>query len=99
MELIDSTPDGPPATIKEYPKWRYWWNWFWLRFWHWRLKRWIPRLVWLGDELDVAITFTQDRLPNPCDTDKAFSTLFNGGLFEIEKQLRHMGIRFDTGVG
>lgn len=75
------------------------WNWFWIRTWHWRLKRWIPRLVWLGDELDVRITFTQDRLCPTTDTAVAFRQFSSGAVREIEKQLSRMGIGFDSGMG
>ncbi len=55
----------------------------------------IPRLVWVGDEVDVTVTFTQD----PLDPDDPIAGLYSGGFAEIEKQLRHMGIKFDTGQG
>jgi hypothetical protein len=64
--------------------------------WTYRLRRWIPRLVWLGDEVDVTITLTEDALR---ETGAPFSNLFSGGFYEIEKQLHNMGISFDTGCG
>ena len=65
-----------------------------------RLRRKLPYIVWYGQELDVGVTFSQDRLPdNMTDTDDPFSLLFGGTFFDIEKQLRHLGIDFDTGMG
>jgi hypothetical protein len=71
------------------------WNRAVLEIWRRRLKRWIPRLVWLGDEVDVCITFPED----PLREGDEIGGLFSGGLFEIEKRLRNMGIGFDTGQG
>jgi hypothetical protein len=65
------------------------------KIWHWRLKRWVPRLVWLGDEIDVCITFTED----PLQEGNEFAGLFSGGLWEIQKRLHAMGIEFDSGCG
>lgn len=59
------------------------------------ISRRIPRLVWINDEIDIRITFFEDQI-NQTDPMRG---LFSGGLFEIEKQLHHMGIRFDTGQG
>ena len=66
-----------------------------IAIWFRRVGRRIPRLVWHGDEIDAVVTFSQDTL----DPDDPMRGLFSGGLFEIEKQLRHMGITFDTGQG
>lgn len=65
------------------------------KVWHWRLSRWLPRLVWRGDEIDIKITFTED----PLQPGNEFGGLFSGGLWEIEKRLRNMGIEFDSGCG
>lgn len=79
----------------EYPRWRQVWNWIALRIWHWRLRCWIPRLVWIGDEIDVRVTLSEDKLKqeNPLEN-------FQSGSFrQIENQLRLLGIEFDTGQG
>ena len=71
---------------------------FWMRvsqWYHLHIDRHIPRLVWKGDELDVCVTFSQDKL-NP---DDPFGTFYNGTLYEIEKQFLSMGVGFDTGQG
>lgn len=65
--------------------------------WYWRLRRWLPRLVWIGDELDVTITFKEDTLLH--DIQQPFGGLFSGGLYEIQQQLNRMGIEFNTGMG
>lgn len=65
------------------------------KIWHWRLKRWLPRLVWLGDEIDVCITFSED----PLNQTDPMGGLFSGGLYDVQKQLNRMGIEFDTGCG
>lgn len=62
----------------------------------WR-RKWIPTLIWYGDETDVTITFTEDRL-DPEGTNP-FAQLFGGGLHEIETRLHNMGIGFDRGMG
>lgn len=61
-------------------------------------RRFIPRLVWYGQEIDVRVTFSKDRLTVD-DSQGAFRQLFSGGLYEIEQRLRHMGIEFDAGMG
>jgi hypothetical protein len=63
--------------------------------WNLRIGRWLPRLVWLGDEIDVRITFVED----PLRQSDPLRGLFSGGVFEIEQQLKGMGITFDTGMG
>lgn len=98
MEIIDGgiADESPTVAPREMTVRERVWSWLALHIWHRRIKRWLPRLVWLGDEIDVCITFPEDALSpgkNP------FAQLFSGGLFEIEKQLRHMGIDFDKGMG
>ena len=66
-----------------------------LEIWHLRLKRWLPRLVWLDDEVDVVVILSQDKL-NP---ERAFEQLFSGAFHDVERIMRDMGITFDTGVG
>lgn len=61
-----------------------------------RLRRRLPYLVWYGDEIDVRVTFSQDKLD---DVTNPFRQLFSGELFELEKRLGNIGIGFDRGVG
>ncbi len=70
----------------------------WSRFKVWcyrNISRRIPRLVWIGDEVDVRVRFEQD----PLNENDPFDGLFSGGLYEIQKQLLHMGVGFDSGQG
>ena len=63
--------------------------------WHWGLRLWLPRLVWIGDEIDVRIVFPED----PIIEENEFGGLFIGGFYDIEERLREMGISFDRGCG
>ena len=56
--------------------------------WH---RRWIPRLVWVGQEIDVSICFLR------C----GFTATKNktAALYQAEDGLRKLGISFDTGSG
>ncbi len=69
-----------------------------------RARRRLPYLVWWNDELDVTVTFSQDKLPviemHPSDDPaKAFKPLFSGAFADIERNLRELGIEFDKGMG
>lgn len=74
-----------------------------LRAWLYRVRfslvafryRYLPQLVWEGDEVDVRLVFTDDTI-NQTDP---VGGLFSGGLFEIEERMRKMGISFDRGQG
>lgn len=63
------------------------------------ISRRLPRLIWVGDEVDVCITFLEDPLQHNVSPDSALAGLDSGGLAEIESQLRHMGITFDRSQG
>ena len=70
-----------------------------LASWWWRnVSRRVPRLVWIGDEINVRVTFSEDKL-TAGDSQGAFRQLFSGGLHEIEQRLSRMGIAFDAGMG
>lgn len=56
------------------------------------ISRRIPRLVWIGDEIDLRVTF------------KDIGALYGDSksldrIFEADKIFRDMGINFDTGSG
>ena len=75
-------------------------------FWWLRFKRLIPRLVWVGQEIDVVVTFVEDRLQmqsidpvKPDDFNKAMTPLFRGALPKISDALREIGVEFDQGLG
>lgn len=61
-----------------------------------RLKRFIPRLVWPGDEVDVVITFTENKLQQDANP---LRQLWQGALPQIEMQLAEIGVEFDKGLG
>jgi hypothetical protein len=79
--------DGGAAVAIEYGCLRRAWNWLVWNIWTRRLRLWIPRLVWLGDEVDVQVTFSEHGLGT------------GGNLFEIEQKLHDWGIGFDAGAG
>ena len=64
-----------------------------------RVNRLFPRLVWYGQEVDVILTFVEhdplsdfiDQVPNQVSN--------NDNLYEVEKLLQDMNIRFDVGYG
>lgn len=68
-------------------------------------RRWIPALVWYGDELDVVVTFKEDKLQvasadiSEATLDSAFQQLTAGHLPKIERDLADIGIGFDKGIG
>ena len=67
--------------------------------WRRRLRRWLPSLVWIGDEIDVCVTFPENRLQQPATADHAAEQLLSGALPEIETRFGALGIEFDTGLG
>lgn len=95
MQIIENTRLSSEPLAREYGWLRAKWERVKLEVWHWRFKRWLPRLVWLNDELDVVVTLSQDKL-NPED---GLEQLFRGAFFEAEKIFLEMGITFDTGMG
>jgi hypothetical protein len=97
MKVIQGSAGAPAAAHSktEYGPMRAAWERIKHEVWHWRLRRWLPRLVWLGDEVDVTITFSEDTIRQ----DDPFAGLFSGGLYDIQKRLCEMGVTFDTGCG
>lgn len=70
-----------------------------------RLRRRLPYLVWYGDELDVRVIFTADKLP-PIEgksldavLGEAIAEYQGSPLVETESALRRLGVSFDTGMG
>lgn len=62
-------------------------------------RRFIPSLVWYGDELDVLVTFPADRIMEGDTPNEAFAHLFSGRLHEARCALNEAGIEFDVGAG
>lgn len=93
MEIIENTNETEPVG-REMTRWGLFFsrlNGWWYR----NVSRRLPRLVWVGDEIDVRVTFSQD----PMNQDDPIQGLYSGGLYEIEKQLSQMGVSFDRGQG
>lgn len=65
------------------------------RWFYWNVSRKLPRLVWLDQEIDINIRFSEDPL-NPDDPERG---LFSGTLADIERQLSDIGVGFDRGQG
>ena len=64
-------------------------------------RRYIPYLVWHGQQVDIRVTFLENRL-HPVDPDHpedAVHQLMSGALAKIEQDLREIGIEFDRGLG
>lgn len=60
-----------------------------------RLRKKLPYLIWYNDELDVCVTFHEDKLRQ----DDPLRSLFGGHLHQAEKLLNEVGIEFDHGIG
>lgn len=94
MEIIDSgtaaqgNPIGREMTPIEIAISR-------VRYWLVRQRRKFPYLAWYDDEVDVTVTFSQDKL----DPNDPIRSLYSGELYELEKSLSAMGIGFDKGIG
>lgn len=56
----------------------------------------VPRLVWVGQEIDVQVTFKENRLNSEADP---MAQLMSGALPEISEKLGELGINFDQGMG
>ncbi len=76
-------------------------RWWWTSY----RRRHLPYLVWYNDELDVVVTFKEDRLHqrefnNPQEAmGAAAGQLMRGYLPDIKDKLHDIGIDFDTGLG
>jgi hypothetical protein len=89
MKVIDGGSPALEVSIGEMTKRKLFWDRLKREVWHFRLKRWLPRLVWIDDEIDVRVTF------------KDIGAL--GGnpsrVWDASKLLYDMGIQFDAGSG
>lgn len=97
MEVIDGTPAASGEPIAhEMTRWEAGISA--AKYWLIRQRRKLPYLVWYGDELDVGVTLSQDKLT--ADSMEGAFKQFNSGAFvEIEKIFSEMGIGFDKGLG
>lgn len=107
MELVSDTEPRPQPTAREMTgitllrhriK-----DWFW-----WNISRRLPRLVWIGDDIDVTVNFTNIRLAPDSkgvtqpDGSIAWDIRYEGDMEAIrraETALYQIGLSFDTGTG
>jgi hypothetical protein len=61
-------------------------------------RHYIPHLVWHGDEVDVLVTFKEDRL-RAATPQEAMTDFNRGSLHEARLILNEIGVEFDTGLG
>ena len=100
MRLVADNTKLEPEIIEVTSGWKALWYRVCYEVWYYRLRLWLPRLVWVNDEVDVCITFTQHSLNPETSTEaEALKQLFSGKVYEIEKLMRQLGIGFDTGMG
>ena len=81
----------------------------WLGRWRAWIRRKIPRLVWIGDEIDVCVTITSHPLPQDLTfAAEGFAALADeyasregrrDALGRAETALRDLGLSFDKGSG
>lgn len=85
-EIIEVATEmtGPQLIISTIKRWFYW-----------NVSRRLPRLVWVDQEIDINIRFSED----PLTPDAPIQGLFSGTLADVEKQLSDIGIGFDRGQG
>lgn len=95
MEVIDN---GAPTTEFAREMTRFELFWHAIKYWLLRQRRRLPYLVWYGDELDVGVTLSQDKLTEQ-SMEGAFRQFNSGAFVEIEKIFSEMGIGFDKGLG
>lgn len=93
MQVVQGHPPSSAPVVHEMSRFKQLRN----RIKHWliRQRRRLPYLVWWNDELDVSVTFSQDRL-NP---DGGIEQLWSGAFADIERSMGHLGIHFDKGMG
>jgi hypothetical protein len=98
MEIVQSAPaEANEAVGRERTKTELFF--YHIRQWLARQRRKMPYLVWYNDELDVAVTFSRERLLPDGTIDDAYGALFGSRLAEVEGVMREMDIEFDRGVG
>ena len=62
-------------------------------------RKFIPYLVFYGEELDVGITWKENKLRQNSTIGDAMKQLDSGHLSKIENMLSEIGIGFDKGIG
>jgi hypothetical protein len=61
-------------------------------------RRFIPYLVFHGQEVDVCVTWQENRL-TAHDPEQALKQLNGGHLYKIQTMMNEIGVTFDTGLG
>ena len=61
-------------------------------------RRFIPHIVWHGQEVDVVVTWKENRL-TAHDPEQALKQLSGGHLYKIQQMMNEIGVTFDTGLG
>lgn len=95
--LMKATAIGNPLQPREMTRFEQWrfrlYRWF-----LWKRQRYIPYLVWYGDEVDVRVLLKDNKL-RAADIGEALEDLHRGTFYKIERQLAEVGIEFDKGMG
>lgn len=96
--------EGPVVGSMRQPRWWHPLTDLLSRFYYRHLRYWIPHLVWRGQEVDVRVTFTENRLQpiligSEADLSRTIRQLNNGVLGEVERKFHDIGINFDKGLG
>lgn len=93
-EAIAGCPQGGPRQMTRWEQICHWWYVWALNF----RRRYIPHLVWHGDEVDIRVLLKDDRL-RAQDLGEAFQDLHRGTFSVIERHFSEVGITFDKGMG
>lgn len=62
-------------------------------------RKYIPYLVFYDQEIDVLVTWKENKLSQNADVNAALKQLNQGHLAQIENMMSEIGITFDKGIG
>lgn len=62
-------------------------------------RKYIPYLVFYGQELDVGVTWKENKLQPTESLECASKQLKSGRMHEIERMMLEIGVSFDKGLG
>lgn len=62
-------------------------------------RKYIPFLVWYGEQVDVVVTWHENKLQDGLSIDQALKQLQTGHIAKIEQMIGEIGIGFDKGLG
>ena len=63
-----------------------------------RLRRKFPYLIWYGQQVDVLVTWKENKL-QACDPSQVMNQLNGGHLYKIQQMMNEIGVTFDAGLG